>query len=189
MQHSGMKIVFVKSQSDFRAWLEAHHDKHSELWVGFYKKDSGKKGITYPEALDEALCFGWIDGVRKSIDEKSYMIRFCPRKARSNWSRVNIKRVAELTELGLMKPPGNHAFERRDRTKDGPYSYERPGKLNEDYEKLIRSNAQAWNFFSTQPPGYRRTITWWVISAKKEETRLRRLATLIEASEKGVRLG
>jgi uncharacterized protein YdeI (YjbR/CyaY-like superfamily) len=185
-----MKIIFFNSSSDLRDWFEEKHDKTSELWVGFYKKQSGRASITYPEALDEALCFGWIDGVRKKIDESSYVIRFSPRRPNSVWSAVNIKRAEELKKRGLMKPVGLEAFEKRDRSESSTYSYEnRPHQFEAIYERKFRANKKAWDFFSTQPPGYRRTAIWWVVSAKKEETRLRRLLQLINDSEKGIKIG
>ncbi len=180
-----MKPTFFPTPFDFRAWFEKYHDKTLELWVGFYKKGSGKPSITWPEAVDAALCFGWIDGIRKSIDEISYTIRFTPRKPKSTWSAVNIKRVAELTNLGLMRPAGLEAFQRRTPEKSGIYSYEQRHalKLDGKYEKKFRANKKAWTFFQTMPPWYRRTATYWVLSAKQEETRLKRLARLIEDSE------
>ncbi len=183
------QIEFFSNQSNFHQWLDKHHDRESELWVGFYKKQSGKPSVTYPEALDEALCYGWIDGVRKSIDEVSYKIRFTPRKAKSTWSLVNTKRVAELKRLGRMRASGLKAFENRDPKRSGIYSFENAlRKLDAVYEKKFQSNKRAWAFFQAQPPGYQRTASWWVMSAKKEETRMRRLATLIGESEKGLRL-
>jgi len=183
------QIEFFSNQSKFHQWLDKHHDRESELWVGFYKKQSGKPSVTYPEALDEALCYGWIDGVRKSIDEVSYKIRFTPRKAKSTWSLVNTKRVAELKRLGRMRASGLKAFENRDPKRSGIYSFENAlRKLDAVYEKKFQSNKRAWAFFQAQPPGYQRTASWWVMSAKKEETRMRRLATLIGESEKGLRL-
>lgn len=159
-----------------------------ELWVGFYKTSSGKGGISYSQALDEALCFGWIDGIRKSIDDLAYTIRFTPRGPRSNWSRVNVKRVMELSRLGLMQPSGLEAFEARgDRVSD--YSYEESmRKLGPTYEKRFRRNRQAWSFFQSQSPSYQRSASWWVMSAKREETRKKRLDTLIEDSENERRL-
>jgi uncharacterized protein YdeI (YjbR/CyaY-like superfamily) len=180
-----MKPKFFPSLSDWRAWLEEHHQKHEELWVGFYKRNSGKPSITWPESVDGALCFGWIDGVRKSLDESSYVIRFTPRRPRSVWSAANIRRVAELTALGLMRPAGSRAFERRTGSRSEIYAYEqrKGAKLSGVYEKEFRANKKAWKFFQAQPPWYLRTSSWWVISAKKEETRLNRLARLIEDSE------
>lgn len=185
-----MRIKFFKSPAEFRAWLEDHHASAAELWVGFYKKDSGKPSITYPAALDEALCFGWIDGVRKSVDEQSYTIRFTPRKPTSTWSLVNVKRVGELTTMGLMKAAGLEAFDRRDPEKSTEYSYEnRARKLTGAYQKALKANRKAWDFFRDQAPWYQRTASWWILSAKKEETRQKRLRTLISDSENGRRLG
>jgi uncharacterized protein YdeI (YjbR/CyaY-like superfamily) len=171
----------------FRAWLEQHHATDQELWVGFYKKDSGRPSITWPESVDEALCFGWIDGVRKSIDDESYMIRFTPRKPSSTWSAVNIKRVGELAEQGRMHPAGLAAFARRTEAKSGIYAYENrdSAALEAADEQQFRANAQAWDFFQAQPPGYRKTAIWWVVSAKQEATRRKRLATLIDDSAHG----
>jgi uncharacterized protein YdeI (YjbR/CyaY-like superfamily) len=184
-----MKVTFFETPSEFREWLEQNHQAAKELWAGFYKKGSGKPSITWPEAVDQALCFGWIDGIRKSLDADSYMIRFTPRKPGSTWSAVNIKRAGELTELGLMQPPGLAAFEGRDEKKARLYSYEQANsKLDEAYEERVRENERAWSFFQAQAPWYRRSAYWWVMSAKKEETRLKRLAILIEESERGSRL-
>jgi len=179
------KHVFFPSSSDWYAWLERYHLELRELWVGFYKKTSGKPSITWPEAVDGALCFGWIDGIRKNVDEASYTIRFTPRKSRSTWSAINIKRVGELTKLGLIQPAGVRAFEGRTKANSQIYSYEqrKTAKFGREYERRFRAHKAAWNFFQTQPPWYRRTATWWVITAKKEETRLRRLTTLIEDSK------
>jgi uncharacterized protein YdeI (YjbR/CyaY-like superfamily) len=180
-----MKPTFFSSPAAWRAWLQEHHAKSQELWVGFYKKSSGKPSITWPESVDGALCFGWIDGLRKSVDQISYTIRFTPRKPTSTWSAVNIKRVGELTKLGLMQPAGLKAFQKRKGARSEIYSYEqRKGvKLSEAYKKQFRANESAWKFFQAQPPWYRRTASWWVISAKKEETRRKRLSRLIEDSE------
>ena len=181
-----MKPTFFSSPAKFRRWLAANHDKASELWVRYYKKDSGKPSLTWPESVDEALCFGWIDGIRKSVDEVSYTIRFTPRKPRSIWSAVNIKRAMELIELGLMQPAGLKVLQRRQEARSVVYSYEQRGqKLDDAYEKKLRANKKAWAFFQAQPPWYQRAASWWVISAKQEETRLRRLAKLIEDSEAG----
>lgn len=184
-----MDVTFFESPSAYRAWFEENHAHAKELWVGFYKKSTGKPSITWPEAVDQALCFGWIDGVRKSIDENSYKIRFTPRKPRSIWSSVNIKRVGELLELGLMQPAGLKVFEERDQKKSELYSYERQkALLDTEFEQKFRANTKAWEFFQSQAPSYQKTATWWVMSAKKEETRLKRLMTLIEDSENGRRL-
>jgi uncharacterized protein YdeI (YjbR/CyaY-like superfamily) len=180
-----MKPKFFPSPSAWHAWLEEHHQKHEELWVGFYKVGSGKPSITWPEAVDGALCFGWIDGVRKSLDESRYVIRFTPRRPNSIWSAVNINRVAELTSLNLMRPAGVQAFERRTGNRSEIYAYEQRmgAQLSAAYEKKFRANKKAWKYFQAQPPWYRRTASWRVISAKREETRLKRLAQLIKDSE------
>jgi uncharacterized protein YdeI (YjbR/CyaY-like superfamily) len=180
-----VKPRFFPSPDAWHAWLEEHHDQHEELLVGFYKVGSGKPSITWPEAVDGALCFGWIDGVRRSLDEISYVIRFTPRRSRSVWSAINIKRVAELTKLGLMRSAGVQAFERRTGDRSEIYAYEQRmgAKLSAAYEKKFRANKKAWKFFQSQPPWYRRTASWRVISAKKEETRLKRLTQLIDDSE------
>ena len=182
-----MRVKFFASPAAFRAWLEKHHDKRQELLVGFYKRGSGRPSITWPESVDAALCFGWIDGVRRSVDEISYAIRFTPRRPRSIWSDINIKRAQALTDQGLMRPAGAAAFAARIEAKSAVYSYEQRGraKLGDVYERLFRANKKAWAFFTAQAPGYQRTARWWVISAKREETRLKRLGTLIEDSEHG----
>jgi uncharacterized protein YdeI (YjbR/CyaY-like superfamily) len=160
-----------------------------ELWVGFYKKDSGKPSITWPESVDEALCVGWIDGIRKSVDEISYKIRFTPRRRGSIWSAVNIKRVGVLSDEGRMRPAGVKAFAARKENKSGIYAYEqRRAELEEPYNGMLKKNKMAWDFFQAQAPWYRKQIGWWVISAKKEETRMKRLGKLIEVSAKGRRL-
>ncbi|HWY54747.1 MAG TPA: YdeI/OmpD-associated family protein [Terriglobales bacterium] len=180
-----MKPNFFATPSDLRAWLARNHDKTKELWVGFYKKNAGKPTITWPEAVDAALCFGWIDGFRKSIDEISYTIRLTPRKPGSTWSAININKVQELTKQGLMHATGLAAFRTRVKEKSGIYSYEqrRNVKLDPLYEKKIRANKKAHQFFRAQPPWYQRTAIYWVMSAKKEETRQKRLATLIACSQ------
>jgi uncharacterized protein YdeI (YjbR/CyaY-like superfamily) len=182
-----MEPAFFATPADFRAWLEAHHDTAQELWVGFYRKGSGKPSITWPEAVDEALCFGWIDGVRRRIDDTSYTNRFTPRRARSTWSTVNVNRVAELIRLGRMQPAGLAAFEKRTAGRSGIYSFEQEAApaLDDVQEQRFRANAAAWDFFQREPAWYRRTAVWWVVSAKREETRLRRLAQLIDDSEHG----
>lgn len=178
-----MKPVFFARQSLFRKWMEKNHDKAFELWVGFYKVDSGKESITWPQAVDEALCFGWIDGIRKSIDSISYVIRFTPRKSTSIWSAVNIKRAKELSKLGLMYPVGIAAFKNRDEKKSNQYSFEQKSvKFDGNYEKYFRENKKAWDNFQSMPPSYRKAATWWVMSAKHEETRIRRLNILIKDS-------
>jgi len=185
-----MEPTFFKTPADFRKWLAKNHSSATELLVGFYKKDSGKPSITWPESVDEAICFGWIDGVRRGIDDVSYSIRFTPRKKTSTWSAINIARAAELTKLGRMQPAGLRAFEHRRESKSAIYSYENETRiLPSADEKKLRANKKAWEFFNAQPPGYRRVAIYWVTSAKKEETRVRRLATLIEDSANGRRLG
>ena len=182
-----MEPIFFETPASFRAWLEEHHAAETELLVGFHKKGSGRPSLTWPESVDQALCFGWIDGVRRGIDEHSYTIRFTPRKARSTWSSVNIKRAKELVEEGLMRPAGLAAFQRRSDERSGIYAYEQreQAKLDPAAEKEFRADRKAWAFFSEQAPSYRRTATYWVISAKKEETRRKRLRTLIEDSAAG----
>jgi uncharacterized protein YdeI (YjbR/CyaY-like superfamily) len=185
-----MKPVHFKSAAKFRDWLADQGETASELLVGLYKKGSGKGGITYREALDEALCFGWIDGVRRSLDQNSYSIRFTPRRTRSVWSRVNIKRAVELKELGRMRSTGLKAFDARTPERSGIYSFENsPRKLEGRYAKEFKVNKTAWTFFQTRAPWYRRTASFWVMSAKKEETRRRRLATLIADSAQGRPIG
>jgi len=184
-----IKPTYFPSPAAFRAWLERHHASADELWVGFYKVGSGKRSITWPESVDEALCFGWIDGVRKSIDEFSYVIRFSPRKAGSIWSGVNIKRAQTLIERGLMRPAGLKAYQARKENKSGIYSYEqRSVDLPEPYNRLVKANAAAWNFLQTQPAYYRKTVCWWIVSAKMETTRLKRLEKLMAHSARGERL-
>jgi uncharacterized protein YdeI (YjbR/CyaY-like superfamily) len=182
--------TFFETPEQFRAWLEQHHESEQELLVGFYKKGSGRPSITWPQSVDEALCFGWIDGIRRGIDGDSYSIRFTPRKPTSNWSSVNVARVAELTREGRMRPAGIAAFERRSEARSGIYSYEqrKTAKLDPVQQRELEANGAAWSFFRSQPPGYRRTATYWVVTAKREETRRRRLATLIEDSAAGRRL-
>ncbi len=169
--------MFFATPDQFRAWLEEHHETAPELLVGFYKTKSGKPSMTWKEAVGEALCFGWIDGRGKSLDDVSYTIRFTPRKAGSTWSVVNIKRVEELTELGRMHPAGLRAFEKRTEAKSGTYSHEQEGavELGSEFEQQFRANARAWEFFQAQPASYRKAAIWLIISAKKEETRRRRL--------------
>jgi uncharacterized protein YdeI (YjbR/CyaY-like superfamily) len=181
-----MRPSFFRSAAAFRKWLQQHNATKQELLVGFYKTDSGKPSITWPESVDEALCFGWIDGLRKRVDDVSYTIRFTPRRSSSVWSSINIKRVEALTQKGRMTPSGLAAFAARRQNKSGIYSYEqRPAELVEPYAGLLARNARAARFFAQQPPSYRRAAIWWVISAKKEETRLKRAQTLIKLSVKG----
>jgi uncharacterized protein YdeI (YjbR/CyaY-like superfamily) len=183
--------LFFPAPADFRSWLEANHKKRAELWVGFYKKASGRPSITWPEAVDEALCVGWIDGLRKTIDAESYKIRFTPRKATSNWSAVNIGRAQDLTKQGRMCPAGLKAFELRKEEKSGIYAYEnrKSAVLGEAAEKRFRSRPKAWDFFQSLPLSYRQTLIWWVVTAKREATRQKRLERLIAESEVGRRVG
>ena len=184
-----MKPVYFESPAAFRKWLAAHHATETELLVGFHKKGSGKPSLTWPESVDEALCFGWIDGVRKRVDETRYTIRFSPRRRTSIWSAINIARVAELRKEGRMQPAGLAAFEARDEKRSAIYAYEnRPKALAPVYEKELRRDKAAWAFFEAQPPGYRKLMAFWVMSARKEETRQKRLARLIEFSAAGKRL-
>jgi uncharacterized protein YdeI (YjbR/CyaY-like superfamily) len=184
-----MKPTFFKCGTDFRRWLEIHGTAKKELWVGFYKKASGKGGLTYPEAVDAALCFGWIDGVKYRVDESSYMHRFSPRTAGSYWSAVNTKRMKQLVEDGVVAAPGLAAFERRDLKKTQKYSFERKNaSFDPATLRTFKANKPAWEFFTAQPPGYQKLLTFWVMSAKKPETRLRRLNMLAERSTKGERV-
>jgi uncharacterized protein YdeI (YjbR/CyaY-like superfamily) len=182
-----MNPTYFTSPVEFRAWLQKHHPKAGECWVGFYKRSSGKPSMTWPESVDAALCFGWIDGVRKGIDATAYAIRFTPRKPGSIWSSVNIRRMQELTALGLVQPAGMEAFARRSEAKSGIYAYENRSstEFTDAQARKFKGNREAWKFFQAQAPWYRKTATWWVISAKKEETRQRRLNSLIQHSEQG----
>jgi uncharacterized protein YdeI (YjbR/CyaY-like superfamily) len=180
---------FFAEPQDFRAWLKKHHVTAEELLVGFRRKGSGLPSITWPESVDQALCFGWIDGIRRGIDDANYTIRFTPRRSGSTWSAKNISRVGELTEMGLMHPAGLAAFERRTEARSRVYSFEQETiALGRAYEQRFRADPAAWMFFKDQPPSYRKAVTWWVLSAKKEETRLRRLDVLIVDSANGRRI-
>jgi uncharacterized protein YdeI (YjbR/CyaY-like superfamily) len=179
----------MRSAAELRRWLEAHHADSTELLIGFYKKSSSKTGIAYAEAVDEALCFGWIDGITRSLDDERWAIRFTPRKRTSIWSVKNTKRVSELIAEGRMAAPGLAAFERRDPKNTHRYSYERrSAELGPNERKVFRANREAWDFLQAQPPSYRRVASWWVISAKKDETRARRLDALVAHSAKGERI-
>jgi uncharacterized protein YdeI (YjbR/CyaY-like superfamily) len=183
------KIHFYRNAAAFRRWLMNHHDTESERVVGLYRKETGKGGITYPEALDEALCFGWIDGVRRSLGDGRFTIRFSPRKKGSVWSLVNVRHVQRLLAEGRMQPAGIAAFEARTPDKTGTYSFERKSaRFAPAHEAQFRRRKRAWTFWLEQPPGYRHTATHWVESAKQEATRLRRLGLLIEDSAAGLRL-
>jgi uncharacterized protein YdeI (YjbR/CyaY-like superfamily) len=181
-----MKPTFFRTPLDLRAWFEEHHATARELLVGYYKTSSGKPSITWPESVDEALCVGWIDGVRKRVDASRYPIRFTPRRPGSIWSAVNIRRAQALAAAGRMRPAGLAAFQARKENKSGIYSYEqRRAELEEPYASLLRKNRAAWAFFQAQPASYRKAVSWWVISAKKDETRLKRLEKLIADSAAG----
>ena len=180
---------FFRNPAAFRKWLAANHDKKKELWVGYYKKATGKPSITWPESVDEALCFGWIDGIRKAVDESSYKIRFTPRLPQSIWSSVNIHNVERLIKAGKMETPGLKAFEKRKDNRSRIYSYEqRSPELIDPYASMLRKNRAAWKFFLAQPPFYRKMMNWWIVSARQEETRQKRLAQLIAASAEQRRL-
>lgn len=184
-------VIYFASPAEFRAWLHEHHETATELHVGYYKKGTGKPSMTWPESVDQALCYGWIDGIRRTVDEERYKIRFTPRKARSTWSNVNINRVNELTAQGLMQPAGLKAFEKREGERSGIYAFEQPedaAKLSEAENALFRANEAAWAFFEGQAPHYQRLAQWWVVSAKKAETRQKRMAKLIEDSANGQQL-
>jgi len=178
-----MKPKYFSDQLELRKWFEKNHDKEKELLVGYYKKDSGKPSVTWPESVDQALCFGWIDGIRKSLDEISYTIRFTPRKTTSTWSAININKVKELTKLGLVKDSGWEAFQKRKENKSRIYSFEQKViKLDKNLERIFKKNKKAWNFFILQISSYQRTTTHWVMSAKQEATRSKRLSVLIDCS-------
>jgi uncharacterized protein YdeI (YjbR/CyaY-like superfamily) len=184
-----MNPKLFPTASAFRKWLAANHAKSKDLWVGFYKKDSGKQSITWPESVDEALCFGWIDGVRKSVDAESYMIRFSPRNPNSIWSAVNMRNMDRLIKEKRVAPAGMKAYEARKENRSGIYSYEqRAAELVEPYASQFKRNTAAWEFFQAQPPGYRKMMNWYIVSAKLEKTRLARLEKLIGASAKRQRM-
>ena len=181
-----MKPVFFRSAAEFRRWLTTHHKTATELWVGFYKKQSGKVGISYLEAVEQALCFGWIDGIKKRLDEHGYTHRFSPRTAKSVWSTLNVTRIEALKRRRLMKPAGLEAFESRDVKRTALYSYEnRPKAFDAAVEAHLKKNRKAWTYFEQRPPGYRRVVFFYVMSAKQEETRVRRLNRLISFWEQG----
>lgn len=182
-------IKFFKTEADLRKWFEKYHAKKEELWLGYYKKSSGKPSVTYSEAVDQALCFGWIDGIRKSIDDEKFCQRFTPRRPKSIWSAVNLKKIDTLFKRGLMTTAGMKAYNERDLSKTNQYSFEQEKhELPVKYEKRFKANKTAWENFHKFPPSYRKPAIWWVISAKQEETRLRRLDTLIDDSENGLRI-
>jgi uncharacterized protein YdeI (YjbR/CyaY-like superfamily) len=185
-----MTPTYFATPAAFRRWLTQHHARETELWVGYFKKGSGQPSMTWPESVDEALCFGWIDGIRKSVDAERYMIRFTPRRKDSIWSTVNTRRARELVEEGRMRPAGLAAFEARSERKTGVYAFEQrdEARLHPVSAAAFRRGRAAWKSFSAMPPGYRRTAIHWVMSAKREETRARRLAILIADSAAGRRI-
>jgi uncharacterized protein YdeI (YjbR/CyaY-like superfamily) len=181
--------TFFSNQNEFRKWLEKKHKKETELFVGFYKVDSGKPSMTWSQSVDQALCFGWIDGIRRSIDRESYCIRFTPRRKNSIWSAINIKKVEELTKAGLMKSEGQNAFDARTESKSKIYSYEKvPTLLESNYEIQFKKNKLAWEFFMKQAPSYKKTIVRWIMSAKQEKTRQSRLEKTIKESRQQKRI-
>ncbi len=184
--------TFFATPARWRAWLERNHGRQNELWVGFHKKANGHPSITWPESVDQALCFGWIDGIRKSLGETSYVIRFTPRRQGSIWSAVNIRRLEALIRDGVVAPAGLAAYARRTAAKSAIYAYEQDRKaaaLPDDLVREFKRNRAAWAFHSAQPPGYQRTAAWWVLSAKQDATRRKRFATLVADSAAGQRIG
>ena len=181
--------IYFASPEEFRAWLEEHHERATEVWIGYWKKHAGKPSLTWSQAVDEALCFGWIDGVLRRVDDERHIQRFTPRKPTSNWSAVNIAKVEQLRAEGRMRPAGEAAFALRREEKSGVYSYEQRhlAAFEPEQEERFRANAAAWAYWSAAPAGYRKMATWWVVSAKRPETRERRLAKLIEVSAAGRR--
>lgn len=183
--------TYFKTPAAFRAWLLAHHQRETELLVGFYKTKTGRPSITWPESVDEALCFGWIDGVRRSLGEEAYTIRFTPRKPTSIWSAVNVARVAELTKQGRMSAAGQLAFEKRRPERTAIYGHERetPAELEPAWQAQLEAHPKAWAFFQSLAPSYRRIAIHWVMSAKRPETRQRRFEQFLAASSDGERVG
>jgi len=182
-------VIFFANPSEFRKWLEANHQTETELIVGYYKVATKKPTMTWSESVDEALCFGWIDGIRRKFDEESYCIRFTPRNPKSNWSAVNIKKVEEMIRQGKMTQTGLTAYEKRAEARSAIYSYEnRSEKLAPELELRFKENGSAWNFFSSQAPSYQKTRIYWVMSAKQEGTRFLRLEKLIQSSTSGNKL-
>ncbi len=178
---------FFRTQAGLRAWFEKNHDAGGELWVGYYKKGTGLPSVTWPESVDAALCFGWIDGLKKSVDQKSYTLRFTPRRKRSHWSARNLGRMKELIAEGLVAEPGLAAYERRDRRNEKQASYEQSGEMSlpSEYEGRLKANPAAWEYFRNARPSYRKQVIWWIVSAKREDTRRRRLGILIESCAEG----
>jgi uncharacterized protein YdeI (YjbR/CyaY-like superfamily) len=184
-----MQPTFFPTPQDLRDWLDKNHKTEQELLVGFYKVGTKKPSITWSESVDQALCFGWIDGVRRSIDEESYSIRFTPRKPTSIWSVVNIKKIEELTKAELMKEAGLEAFKLRKEERSGIYSHEKePSKLTSEYEDQFKANKKAWEFFEEQAPSYKKVMIHWIMSAKQDKTQISRLEKTISESENGKRI-
>ena len=183
-----MEPIFFPSPAEFRAWLEENHETAGEVLVGFYKKKAGKPSMTWSESVDQALCFGWIDGKGRSLGDEAHTIRFTPRRPKSNWSAINIAKVAKLTEEGLMRPAGLAAFERREEARSGVYSYEQRhlAKLAPEQEAEFQANPEAWEWFQAAAPSYRKAVIWWVTSAKRPETVAKRLRQLIDDSAAGL---
>lgn len=183
------KPIFFPTQKDLHKWFQKNHKKEKEFLIGFYKVSSGKPSITWSQSVDEAICFGWIDGIRRSIDDESYCIRFTPRSPKSNWSAINIKKVEELTKLGLIKPEGLHAFGLRKENRSKIYSYENSAVIfDKSNEEKFKANKQAWKHFQSMPPSYQKTTTRWVMSAKQETTRLKRLDELMRDCAAGKKI-
>jgi uncharacterized protein YdeI (YjbR/CyaY-like superfamily) len=185
-----VRAIFFATSDEFRAWLEKHHATATEVLVGFHKKSTGRPSMTWTESVREALCFGWIDGIRRSLGDEGYTIRFTPRKPRSNWSSLNVRHVEELIREERMTPAGLAAYEARTPERTGVYAFEQrhAARLEREQEERFRADPKAWEFFQAQPASYRQTAIYWVVSAKREETRARRLATLISDSAAGRRL-
>ena len=184
-----MDIIFFPGSGEFRKWLEQNHLHEKELLVGYYKKATGKPSMTWPESVDQALCFGWIDGVRRSLDDERYYIRFTPRNPKSNWSEVNVKKAEELIRKGLMQPAGLALYQSKDRDRVGRYSYEnRPEKLPAEMERKFMQNTPAWEFFTQQAPSYQKAVIHWVLDARRKETQESRLDRLINRSEQKKRM-
>ena len=185
-----MNLLYFPTPSDFREWLDKNHQSETELWVGYYKKATKKQSITWPESVDQALCYGWIDGLRKSIGGESYKIRFTPRKPTSIWSAVNINKIEILTNEGLMMPAGLAAWEKRSLKKSKIYAYEqeKPTKLSPEFEARIKAIPKAWEFFQNLAPSYKKQTIHWVMSAKREETREKRMGIMIQSSEEGLKI-
>ncbi|MES2645768.1 MAG: YdeI/OmpD-associated family protein [Bacteroidota bacterium] len=184
-----MTPTFFATQSEFRKWLTKNHKKESELLVGFYKVGSGRPSLTWSQSVDQALCFGWIDGVRKSIDKDSYCIRFTPRRPGSIWSAINIAKMEVLTKKGLVKPEGLSIFQMRKENKSGIYSHEKePEKLTVEYETIFKANTKAWDYFTKQAPSYKKVMIHWIMTAKQKATQINRLDKTIQESEKEKRI-